>query len=109
MSRVVTSTEAKAKLSELMRWAVASGDEVIVESRGAPQVVLLPYSEYEELQKLKERARREAALDQLRALAREVQAQNEDLSEEEAGPLADEITREAIDSLTARGKVRFDS
>lgn len=109
MNRVVTATEAKAKLSELMRWAVASGDGVIVESRGAPQVVLLPYSEYEELQKLKERARREAALDQLRALAREVQAQNQDLSEEEAGRLADEITRGAIDSLAARGKARFDS
>ena len=53
MSRVVTATEAKAKLSELMRWAVMSGNEVIVENHGTPQVVLLPYSEYEELKTLK--------------------------------------------------------
>lgn len=109
MNRTVTATEAKAKLSELMRWAVSSGDGVIVESRGAPQVVLVPYGEYEELQKLKERARRETALAQLRELAREVQAQNQDLTEDEAAQLADEITREAIESLASRGKVRFES
>ena len=108
MSRTVTATEAKAKLSELMRWAVASGDGVIVESRGAPQVVLLPYSEYEELQKLKERDRRETALAQLRELAREVQAQNQDLSAADAEHLADEITREAIDRLVESGRIRFE-
>ena len=46
---------------------------------------------------------------QLRELAREVQAQNQDLSEDEAASLADELTREAIDSLAAQGKVRFES
>lgn len=109
MNRVVTATEAKAKLSELMRWAVASGDDVIVESRGMPQVVLVPYSEYEELQKLRERARREAALDQLRELAREVQAQNQDLTADEVDRLADELTREAMDNLAEQGNARFDA
>ncbi len=109
MNRTVTATEAKARLGELMRRAVDYGDNIIVESRGKPQVALVPYDEYEELLKLKERARREAALAQLRELAREVQAQNRDLSEEEAANIADELTREAIDSLTAQGKVRFES
>ena len=109
MDRIVTATEAKARLGELMRRAVDTGDAVIVESRGKPQVALIPYVEYEELLKLKERARREEALTQLRELAREVQAQNQDLSEEEAAGIADELTREAIESLAAQGKVRFGS
>jgi prevent-host-death family protein len=109
MNRTVTATEAKARLGELMRRAVDTGDAVIVESRGRPQVVLIPYAEYQELQRLKESARREAALAQLRELAREVQAQNRGLSEAEAERVADELTREAIDSLAAQGKVRFES
>lgn len=109
MLRTVTATEAKARLGELMRYALESGDAIIVENRGQPQVALVPYAEYEELQQLKERARREAALAQLRELAREVQAQNQDLTEGEADSIADELTREAIDSLVARGKVRFES
>lgn len=109
MDRVVTATEAKARLGELMRRAVDTGDAVIVESRGKPQVALVPYVEYEELQRLKERARREEALAQLRELAREVRAQNLDLSEDEAASIADELTREAIESLAAQGKVRFES
>ena len=109
MDRVVTATEAKARLGELMRRAIDTGDAVIVESRGKPQVALVPYEEYERLQKLKQRARREEALAQLRELAREVQAQNEDLSEDEAGGIADELTREAIESLAEQGKVRFAS
>ncbi len=109
MDRVVTATEAKARLGELMRRAVDTGDAVIVESRGKPQVALVPYVEYEELQRLKQRARREEALAQLRELAREVQAQNLDLSEDEAASIADELTREAIESLAAQGKVRFES
>lgn len=109
MNRVVSATEAKARLGELMRRAIDRGDNIIIESRGKPQVALIPYVEYEELLKLKERARREAALAQLRELVREVQAQNRDLSEEEAASIADELTREAIKSLAAQGKVQFES
>lgn len=109
MDNIVTATEAKARLGELMRRAIDRGDNIIIESRGKPQVALVPYAEFEELQKLKARARREAALTQLRELAREVQAQNQDLSEEEAARIADELTREAIENLAAQGKVRFES
>ncbi len=109
MDNVVTATEAKARLGELMRRAIDRGDNIIIESRGKPQVALVPYTEYEELQKLKQRARREAALTQLRELAREVQAQNQDLSKDEAAGIADDLTREAIDRLAALGKVRFES
>jgi len=109
MNNTVTATEAKARLGELMRRAIDRGDNIIIESRGKPQVALVPYAEYKELQKLKQRAKREEALAQLRELAREVQAQNQDLSEDEAANIVDELTREAIESLAAQGKVRFES
>lgn len=109
MNNTVTATEAKARLGELIRRAIDRGDNIIIESRGKPQVALVPYDEYERLQKLKQRAKREEALAQLRELAREVQAQNLDLSEGEAASIADELTREAIESLAAQGKIRFES
>ncbi len=108
MTRSVSATEAKAKLSDLMKWAVKTGDDVIIQSRGYPQVVIVPYKEYEELRQLKERARRAAIIAELQQIAREVQAQNEDLSYEQAEALADEITRAAIDQLEAKGKIRFE-
>jgi prevent-host-death family protein len=108
MQRTVTATEAKAKLSDLMKWAVKTGDSVVVQSRGYPQVVIVPFAEYEELQELKERARRAAAIAELQKIAREVQARNADLTAEEADELAEEISRAAIEQLVAKGKVRFE-
>jgi prevent-host-death family protein len=108
MTRSVSATEAKAKLGDLMKWAVKTGDDVIIQSRGYPQVVIVPFKEYEEMQQLKERARRAAAIARLQALAREVQAQNEGITLDEADAIADEITRTAIDQLVAKGMVKFE-
>ena len=85
-----------------------TGDDVIIQSRGYPQVVIVPFKEYEEIQALKERARRAAAVARLQELAREVQAQNEAITVEEADAIADEITRTAIDQLIAKGVVKFE-
>lgn len=108
MTRSVSATEAKSKLSDLMKWAVKTGDDVIIQSRGYPQVVIVAYKQYEEIQRLKERARRAAAIAELHEIAREVQAQNEDLTYEEAEALADEISRAAIEQLEAKGKIRYE-
>ncbi len=108
MTRSVSATEAKAKLGDLMKWAVKTGDDVIIQSRGYPQVAIVPFKEYEEMQVLKERARRAAAIARLQELAREVQAQNEGLTLDEADAIADEISRTAIDQLAAKGMVKFE-
>ena len=47
--------------------------------------------------------RRQEGLAQLRALAQEVQARNQDLTEEEADRVADTVVREAIDRLIEKG------
>lgn len=108
MQKTVSATEAKAKLSELMKWTVKTGDSVVVQSRGYPQVVIVPFAKYEELQKIEERSRRAEAIAHLQEIAREVQARNADITAEEADELAEEISRAAIEQLVAKGKVRFE-
>lgn len=109
MPKTVSVSEAKNKLSAMLQWAVENGDEVVVESRGEPKAVILPYEDYEELLALREKARRREALRQLEALAAQVQERNADLSAEEAERLADEISRETIERMVEEGKVRFQS
>lgn len=108
MTRSVSATEAKARLGDLMKWAVKTGDDVIIQSRGYPQVAIVPFKEYEELKQLKERARRAAAMARLQELAREVQAQNEGITLEEADVIAEEISSAAIDQLATKGIVKFE-
>jgi prevent-host-death family protein len=108
MIKTVSATEAKAKLSDLMKSAVKSGDSVIIQSRGYPQVVIVPYTEYEELQRLKERARRAEAIMRLQEIARDTQMRNEDMTPDDAEALAEEISREAIENLVRKGVVRFE-
>lgn len=107
MTKTVSATEAKAKLSELIKWAVKNQGSVIVEKRGNPEVAIIPFAAYEEIQLLKERVKRQEALSRLEVLASQVQSRNPDLTTQEADKLADEITRAAIDSLVDKGEVRF--
>ncbi len=108
MIKTVSATEAKAKLSDLMKSAVQSGDSVIIQSRGYPQVVIVPYTEYEELQRLKERARRSEAIIRLQQIAREAQNRNEDMTADAAEALAEEISGEAIENLVRKGVIQFE-
>ena len=62
MTRSVSVTEAKAKWGDLLKWVVEKGDDVIIESRGDPQVVLVAFKEYEELQQLRKEVRRAGAI-----------------------------------------------
>ncbi len=108
MQKTVSATEAKAKLSDLMKWAVKTGDSVVVQSRGYPQVVIVPFTEYQELRQAKEDIRRTQVIAQLQEIAREMQAANQDLSAEEADAIAEEISRAAIEQLEAKGKISFE-
>lgn len=107
MPKIVSTTEAKARFSELMRWTVKHQDSVIIKSRGNPQAAIISYTEYEQLQRLKKQINRQEAISQLEMLAREIQANNQNITSEAADELADEITRAAIDSLVAKGEVQF--
>ncbi|HRN69514.1 MAG TPA: type II toxin-antitoxin system Phd/YefM family antitoxin [Promineifilum sp.] len=108
MQKTVSATEAKAKLSDLMKWAVKTGDSVVVQSRGYPQVVIVPFAEYQELRQAKENIRRTQAIAQLQEIAREMQKASEDVTAEEAEAIAEEISRAAIEQLAAKGRINFE-
>lgn len=108
MPKTVSAREAKNKLGSVVSWVLEHQDDVIVENRGAPTVVIIPYTEYEKVQELKEQERRRQAIERLRKLRDEVMARNQDLTPEEGDALADEIARDAVNSLVEKGKVRFE-
>jgi prevent-host-death family protein len=107
MSKTVSASEAKNRLGALIGWVLENRDEVIVESRGEPKVVLVPYGEYEEIQKIKEEIRRRQALAKLAKLRDRVRSRNEKLKEEEAQALADRFTREVVAEMVQEGKIQF--
>jgi PHD/YefM family antitoxin component YafN of YafNO toxin-antitoxin module len=80
---------------------------VIVQSRGEPKVVLIPYAEYEEIQGIKEQVRRRRALAKLEKLREKVRSRNIDLSDEEAEALANRFTREVVEEMVEEGKIQF--
>ena len=51
MGRVVSATEARIHLGELMRQAVENRETILVERRGEPYVVILSAATYERLLK----------------------------------------------------------
>ena len=107
MPKTVSVSEAKNQLSAVMEWAVESGEEVVVKSRGEPKVVILSYSEYQEFLTLREQARIREALRELAELAERMQVLNADMSAEEVDQLADEVTRETFERMEAEGKIAF--
>ena len=49
MKEIVTLTEAKAKLSEIINRVIIRKDTIAITRKGKPAVVLLPIEEYESL------------------------------------------------------------
>ncbi len=101
MPKTVSVSEAKNKLSAMLKWAVENQEEVVVESRGRPKAVILSYAEYKIFKTLREKEQRQAAIQRLQRLAAVNQSLNKDLTPEEAEELADEVTRETIERMAA--------
>lgn len=109
MTKTISVSEAKNKLSAMLDWTINQQDEVIVESHGKPKAVIVSYNEYEKFLELREKVRRQEALQRLEAIAARIQEQNQDLDQETAEKLADEISRETIQRMTKEGKITFQS
>jgi prevent-host-death family protein len=107
MPKTVSTREAQDSLSTLIGWAKEHRDQVIVESHGEPAAVLMSFAEYETLRDLREQLRREEVWSKLRQLRDQVSARNADLDQAEIDQLAEETTRDAIDTLVEQGKIRF--
>ena len=107
MSKTVTASEAKNRLGAIMDWAVKNKDDVIIEKRGEPRVVMMAFSDYEELLKMREQMRRAEALAKLQQAAAKIQQNNQDLTEADADALADRIMRDTLKRMVAEGKVIY--
>lgn len=53
MSRIVTSTEAKSSLGELLKWASEHNEGVIIKHYGEPTAALVSYEDFKQLQQIK--------------------------------------------------------
>lgn len=101
MPKTISSTEAQAQFGSVVKWARENNDEVIVKLYGEPAVVLMPYAEYAKLEKLRQQETKRNALKALDAMRRQVQADNPELTAEEAYRLAgfsEDIIRETLES-----------
>jgi prevent-host-death family protein len=107
MPRVITATEAKNRLGAYLRAAADDNEDIVIEVHGRPQAVLVPYDAYRSIMEERDRKRRHEAVDRLIALANRVRARNEDLSEERANAIAQEIRDLAIESVIERDGIRF--
>ncbi len=111
MPKTVSASEAKNRLGAVLSWVQNTQDEVIIESRGEPAVVVMSYTQYEKMQDLKEQERRKDALQRLRTVREQVRArtQNQDITTEgQALQIADQFSQAAVDDLVKKGKVRFE-
>ncbi len=108
MPRAVSTREAKDKLSSLIGWVSENADEVIVENHGQPRAVIMSFAEYEKIRAVKEQQRRHEALRTLRRLRSEVRERNQDLTEEQAEEIAERVSRDVMNGLMDKGKVRFE-
>jgi prevent-host-death family protein len=108
MPKTVSATEMQNRFGTIADWAVESEDDVIVESRGTPKVVLISFAEYQKLRQWREQERRQEVLQRIRALREEVRARNQDLTDESADALAEEIREKTLRRMVEKGDVTFE-
>jgi prevent-host-death family protein len=99
MPKTVSSSEAKSRFGELLKWTAASKDKVIVKLYGEPAAVIMSYAEYTEVEKLRKREQKRKVLEALDALRQEARRQNPNLTAEEAYRLAgfsEEVIQETL-------------
>jgi len=107
MVRTISATEAKVNFGSVTQQVIDDGEPVIVENHGQPRVAIVPVQQIERLAELEERERRRQWLENARAIRARVRAKNQDLTEEQAEQIADEIVRDAVDTLFEKGIVRY--
>jgi prevent-host-death family protein len=82
MPKTVSASEVKARFGQIVKWTTDNKDEVIVKLYGEPTVVIMPYSEYEELEKLRKQEQKRKALESLEELRKEARRQNPEVVQE---------------------------
>jgi prevent-host-death family protein len=93
MAETIQSTDLRRRVREVLDRVRLKREPVIVQSYGTPQAVLIPYEDYVAYREWQVgRAKRQAWLAELRAIAEEVSARAA-LSEENAAALIEQARR----------------
>jgi prevent-host-death family protein len=108
MAVVVSASDAKKNLGSLLSRVRTNDEAIIVENRGAPTAAIISIAEFDMLKELKERARREEALQELRKLRAELDERQKDLTQEEADAIVEEISRDVWEAVLSKTKLRFE-
>ncbi|RME44372.1 MAG: type II toxin-antitoxin system Phd/YefM family antitoxin [Caldilineae bacterium] len=98
MERVVSATEARTRLGELMRRVAENQETVVIERGGQPYVAVISLEEYERLQRGTERNTWQEALRRLLQVGAEIRAAREEASL----PPPDEVIREMREERDAQ-------
>ena len=88
MTQTVSASDAQARLGTILKWAEENRDGVIIERRGKPAGVLISYTDYVELEKLRRQETKRQALEVLREIRNQIQESNPDVDAEEAYRMA---------------------
>lgn len=88
MPKTVSSTEAQNNFGAVLQWAEQEKDEVIIEKRGKPSAVVMPYTAYEQVIALRKEEKKRKAVEALRAVRQRVQTNTQGLTAEKAYRLA---------------------
>src|SRR5437016_2904344 len=107
--KTISTTQAKAKLSEMIGLVTNQGSDVIIESHGEPKAVLISIETYEQTEHIREQQRRAQALERLRAVREQIRARNPDITtDEQAEEIAEQFSQEFIQNLKEKRGVTFE-
>ncbi len=107
LAKTIPASKVKNQFGAVVKRALKTQDGIVVESRGVPTVVIMPYRDYQNFLKLKENARRKQALAQWETLRKKVSARNKDLSEEQAQKIAVTFSRDLIERVVKKRKAKY--
>ncbi len=99
MVRTISATEAKVNFGSVTQQVIEDGEAVIVENHGQPRVAIVTIQQLERLGELEEQERRRVWLERAKALRSRMREKNQDLTDEQAEQIADEIVRDAVDAI----------
>lgn len=103
----VSISETRQQLGTFLNRVTKDKEDVIIQNRGQSEAVIIPFADYALLQEARERKRRQKAVAELKRIAAEVGAKNQEMTTAEADAISDEISREAIGRLVNQSKVAF--
>lgn len=107
MTKTISASQAKTGFGTLISLSTKRGDEFIVESYGEPKVAIIPFAEYQRVDKWRRQAERQEIWTKLESLRERVQKRRPKLTAKEADRLANRFTREVVEEMVKEKKIAF--